>query len=70
MRDMQRRRDIAARVPSAEDLKSIAVTLIICEACCATTVAGQSCETCGHMENDATCICDHCLMREESESGL
>lgn len=38
---------------------------IQCPCCGSKMNRGDPCPECDHVDNDATCTCDHCIMQEE-----
>jgi hypothetical protein len=38
---------------------------IRCPNCDSTMGRNDPCPECAHVDNDATCTCDHCLMQED-----
>lgn len=41
--------------------------VICCPNCDASMTTGDVCPECGHIEDDASCTCDHCLMADPGD---
>jgi hypothetical protein len=38
----------------------------LCDAC-GSGILDDCCGDCGHIGNDASCVCDHCVIRESND---